>query len=71
MSDNNRTGEILTAFLIGGLVGAILGILFAPAAGKVTRERLSDWIDEKKEDAKEALKKLEEEIKKKKEELAK
>jgi gas vesicle protein len=71
MSDNNRTGEILTAFLIGGLVGAILGILFAPAAGKVTRERLSEWIDEKKEDAKEALKKLEEEIKKKKEELAK
>ena len=71
MSDNNRTGEILTAFVIGGLVGAILGILFAPAAGKVTRERLSEWIDEKKEDAKEALKKLEEEIKKKKEELAK
>jgi len=71
MSDNNRTGEILTAFVIGGLVGAIFGILFAPAAGKVTRERLSEWIDEKKEDAKEALKKLEEEIKKKKEELAK
>jgi gas vesicle protein len=71
MSENNRTGEILTAFVIGGLVGAIIGILFAPAAGKVTRERISDWIDEKKEDAKEALRKLEEEIKKKKEELAK
>jgi gas vesicle protein len=71
MSENNRTGEILTAFVIGGLVGAIIGILFAPAAGKVTRERIGDWIDEKKEDAKEALRKLEEEIKKKKEELAK
>jgi len=67
----NKTGEVLTAFIIGGLVGAILGILFAPAAGKVTRERLNDWIDDKKEDAKQALKKLEEEIKKKKEEIEK
>ncbi|MEF3279438.1 MAG: YtxH domain-containing protein [Elusimicrobiota bacterium] len=70
MSDN-RTGDILTAFVVGGLVGAIIGILFAPAAGKVTRERLGDWVDEKKEDAMEALKKLEEEIKKKKEEFVK
>ena len=68
MSDN-RSGDVFTAFVLGGLVGVILGILFAPAAGRVTRERLSDWLDEKKEDAKEALKKLEEEIKKKKEEL--
>jgi gas vesicle protein len=67
----NRTGEIVTAFVIGGLVGAIIGILFAPAAGKVTRERIGDWIDEKKEDAKEALEKLEEEIKKKKEQIVK
>ena len=67
----NRTGEVLTAFVIGGLVGAIIGILFAPAAGKVTRERIGDWIDEKKEDAKEALEKLEEEIKKKKEQIVK
>ncbi|MCX7641933.1 MAG: YtxH domain-containing protein [Elusimicrobiales bacterium] len=71
MSDNNRTGEILTAFIIGGLVGALIGILFAPAAGKVTRERIGDWIEEKKEEAKEAIERLEEEIKKKKEELSK
>lgn len=67
----NRTGEVLTAFLIGGLVGAIIGILFAPAAGKVTRQRIGDWIEEKKEEAKEAIEKLEEEIKRKKEELSK
>lgn len=67
----NRTGEVLTAFIIGGLVGALIGILFAPAAGKVTRERIGDWIDEKKEEAKEAIERLEEEIKKKKEELSK
>lgn len=67
----NRTGEILTAFIIGGLIGALLGILYAPAAGKVTRERLGNWLEEKKEEAKEALERLEEEIKKKKEELSK
>jgi len=67
----NRSGDVLTAFIMGGLIGAILGILFAPAAGKVTRERLNEWIDDKREDAKEALKKLEEEIKKKKEEVTK
>ncbi|MCX7905135.1 MAG: YtxH domain-containing protein [Elusimicrobiales bacterium] len=67
----NRTGEILTAFIIGGLVGALIGVLFAPAAGKVTRERIADWLEEKKEEAKEAIERLEEEIKRKKEELSK
>lgn len=68
MSDN-RTSDVLTAFIMGGLVGALIGVLFAPAAGRVTRERLNDWLDEKKEDARVVLDKLEEEIKKKKEEL--
>lgn len=70
MSDN-RTGDILTAFIIGGVIGAVLGILFAPASGKVTRERLGDWLEEKREEAKETLEKLEEEIKKRKEALTK
>jgi gas vesicle protein len=70
MSDS-KTSDVLTAFVIGGLVGALVGILFAPAAGKVTRERVGDWIDEKKESAKETIEKLEDEIKKKKEELTK
>lgn len=70
MSDN-RTGDILTAFIIGGVIGAVLGILFAPASGKVTRERVGDWLEEKKEEAKETLEKLEQEIKKKKESLTK
>lgn len=70
MSDS-RTSDVLTAFVIGGLVGALVGILFAPAAGKVTRERVGDWVDEKKESAKEAIEKLEDEIKKKKEQLTK
>lgn len=67
----HKNGDILAAFLIGGVVGAILGILFAPASGRVTRERIGDWLEEKKEHTKEALEKLEEEIKKRKEQLTK
>ncbi|OGR63278.1 MAG: hypothetical protein A2X31_11300 [Elusimicrobia bacterium GWB2_63_22] len=67
----NRGGEIIGAFVLGGLIGAALGILFAPKAGKETREQLNTWMDETKEKAKEKLEKLEEEIKRRKEHLLK
>ncbi len=67
----NSGGEIVGAFLVGGLIGAALGILFAPSKGKETREKLVDWMDENKEKAKEKLEKLEEEIKHRKEHLLK
>ena len=70
MSDN-KGGEIIGAFVAGGLIGAALGILFAPKSGKATRAKLGDWMDETKEKAKEKLEKLEEEIKRRKEHLLK
>ena len=56
----NRSGEIVSAFMIGGLIGAALGILFAPAKGKDTREKLNDWVDDTKEKAKDAGEKINE-----------
>jgi len=66
-----RNGDVLTAFVLGGIIGAALGILFAPAKGKETREKINDWLEDTKEKAKEKLDTLEEEIKKRKEQLLK
>jgi len=71
MADNeNHTASVLTAFVIGGIVGATLGILFAPKAGKETRAELGDWCDETMEKGKEKMQKLGDEIKHKKEQLS-
>ncbi len=67
----NKGGEIVGAFVVGGLIGAALGILFAPKAGKETREQLGNWVEETKEKAKEKIEKLEEEIKHRKDQLMK
>ena len=44
MSENKGSTmlEVTLAFLLGGAVGAALGVLFAPAAGKETREKIKD-----------------------------
>lgn len=70
MSDN-KGGEIIGAFVAGGLIGAALGILFAPKSGKSTRAELGNWMDETKEKAKEKFEKLEDEIKHRKDQLLK
>jgi gas vesicle protein len=67
----NRGGEIIGAFLVGGIIGAAIGMLFAPKTGKETREQLGDWMDETKVKAKEKFEKLEEEIKHRKDQLLK
>jgi gas vesicle protein len=41
-----RGGSVFGAFLLGGLMGAILGLLFAPRSGAETREMLSERANE-------------------------
>ncbi len=41
MSDN-RCGDWVKGLLIGGLVGVIVGLLYAPKSGRETRDDLSD-----------------------------
>ena len=55
MSDDNSTaGKVFTAFFLGALTGAAVALLFAPAAGKETREFLGEKAREGREKAAEA-----------------
>lgn len=53
-------GHGLLWLLVGGVVGAGLGLLFAPHSGKRTRAILGDRLAALKEDAEEVLEKLDE-----------
>lgn len=52
--DNGNVGSVLTAFVVGALAGAAVALLFAPAAGKETREFLGEKAREGREKAAEA-----------------
>lgn len=42
---SNKSGSVLLAFLIGGVVGASLAILLAPESGEETRRRIVDGVE--------------------------
>ena len=65
----NRTGKIITAFAAGAAAGAILGILFAPAKGSDTREKIKDKAKKFTGDLEEKLSKAEQKIKNLKEDI--
>lgn len=43
---NEQRLSWLTGFVLGGLIGAGLALLFAPQSGKDTREKISDLARE-------------------------
>jgi gas vesicle protein len=49
----NRAGMLALGVVIGGMAGAVTGVLFAPRAGKETREDLSNRSSELWEKVKE------------------
>jgi gas vesicle protein len=48
-------GSFLAGVVIGGLIGAALGLLLAPQTGVELREHVGDFVDSKKADWDEAV----------------
>jgi gas vesicle protein len=49
----SKSGDFVAGLMIGGLIGAAIGILYAPKSGKETREELGRKADELMAKAKE------------------
>jgi gas vesicle protein len=41
-------GSFLAGVLIGGLIGAAIGLLLAPASGEELREQVGDFVDDRR-----------------------
>jgi len=47
--DGYSSGSVLLSFLLGGVVGAGLALLFAPQSGRETRQKIRELADDVKE----------------------
>jgi gas vesicle protein len=71
MSDERgNAGRVLTAFVFGAAVGAAAALLFAPAAGKETREFLTEKAREGRDKATEAARQARETLVRQRETLS-
>jgi gas vesicle protein len=57
-NDDNSGAVALISFMIGGIVGAGLALLFAPQSGKKTRRQIADMADDIKDYTSDYAKKL-------------
>jgi gas vesicle protein len=62
---SNTSGNSLLALLTGALVGVGIGILFAPDKGTKTREKIKDGFQDAKDDLKQKLDEVSEQLKSK------
>jgi gas vesicle protein len=44
--ETKHSGSSFSSFILGGLIGAFLGVLYAPATGKETREKLRILLEQ-------------------------
>jgi gas vesicle protein len=51
--ENKGSGSSILSFILGGLIGASLGILFAPVAGKETRKKLGILLEQLDDESRE------------------
>ena len=70
MAEHNNSGETVLAFLLGGVVGAAIGILLAPASGEETRRKIGDWVDESRKKARDFVEKERDVLRSKKEQVS-
>ena len=68
---NNNGGDVFSSFLLGGIIGAALGVLFAPASGKKTRRQIENWVEDTKETTLDKVEDIEKVVKKGKEQILK
>jgi gas vesicle protein len=52
--DDGGAGNVLLGFILGAVSGAALALLYAPASGRETRERLAERAEEARARAAEA-----------------
>lgn len=50
-NDTRRSATYAGYFISGAAIGAALGVLFAPKAGRETRKDVSQWLKEKRENS--------------------
>jgi gas vesicle protein len=51
--DMSKNSDFIAGLVVGGLIGAVIGILYAPKSGKETREEIGQKADELLSKAKE------------------
>ena len=62
---SNTSGNSLLALLTGALIGAGIGILYAPDKGSKTREKIKDGFQDAKDDLKNKFDEVSEQLKSK------
>jgi gas vesicle protein len=60
--EGSDSATILISFLLGGIVGAGISLLFAPYSGRKMRGKIADLADDAKEYATDYAKKLKDKV---------